>query len=92
MAKITIIGDGLEIPGDEARSCRLYRDTETSAVSAESYLFSEILTERPSLCAEIRCNGDQLALSVEGAHWSITSWGQSRLAWEASLLKERWAV
>ena len=88
---ITIVGDGLEIPGDEAKLCSLYRDVETSAVSAESYLFSELLAERPSLCAEIRC-GEQLALSVEGAHWSLTSWGQSRLAGEASLLKERWTA
>jgi hypothetical protein len=90
----TITYDGgrpdLRIPDGEARRCEVYRDPGTSEVSFESYLLAEALAERPSLCAEISCNGGTLARSVEGAHWSLTPAGQSRLAWEASLLKERW--
>lgn len=80
----------LTIPDGEARLCSLYRDPGTSEVSEESYLLCEALAHRTSLCAEIACNGETLARSVEGAHWSLTPAGQARLAWEASLLKDRW--
>jgi hypothetical protein len=90
----TITYDGgrrdLTIPDGEARLCALYRDPGSSEVSEESYLLCEVLASRTSLCATIVCNGETLARSVEGAHWSLTPAGQSRLAWEASLLKGRW--
>lgn len=92
----------MRIPDGEARLCALYRDPETSEVSEESYLFGEVLAHDPSPDAVIACNGTDLAIvAVIGYHWEdaqkvlhwvLTPAGRSRLAWEASLLKERWRV
>ena len=83
-----ITNDGARSTAHSAR-CAIYRDSDTSEVAFESYLLSETLAERTSLGAVIICNGDTLARSIEGAHWSLTPAGQRRLGWEASLLKER---
>jgi hypothetical protein len=86
----TITSGGLTIPGHEARRVAIYHDPRTSEVAFEAWTLAEALAERPALCASIIGNGETMARSVEGAHWSLTPAGQRRLAWEASLLKERW--
>jgi hypothetical protein len=96
MAEVTTMGylitdGGLKIPEDEARRCETYPNPNTSEVSEASYSFAESLSMRPSCAATIVSNGETLARSIEGAHWSLTPAGQRRLGWEASLLKERWA-
>jgi len=85
-----VISGGLRIPAREARLCALYRDPGTSEVSEDSYLLSELLSERPSPEAAVICNGGTLATSREGVRWELTPAGQDRLMWEASLLKDRW--
>lgn len=102
MDVITYNEDGsqdLRIPGHEARRCAVYRDPETSEVSAESYLLCDLLSCEASLEATIISNGTTLAMggllsfpdfAPPEARWALTPAGRERLAWEASLLRERW--
>lgn len=82
----------LRIPAHEARLCALYRDPGTSEVSEESYLLGEVLAHDPSPAAAVICNGVTLATAGHGVRWTLSLAGRERLAWEASLLKERWRV
>lgn len=93
MTVVTYAGgrEEMRIPDGEARLCALYRDPETSEVSEESYILGEVLAHDPSGGAAVICNGSTLATSNTGSAWTITPAGQERLAWEASLLKERWS-
>lgn len=54
----------------------VYRNPETSEVSAETSSFKEALKEHPSLGATISCRGTDIAVATrDGRMWMLTNAG-----------------